>query len=413
MTEKGNNVKKVSLRFLGGALVLIAVVFWFGINVGYSKSQQVASLAILANQTPLPPKDVDLGPLWRAWRVLEDKFVPATTTASITQDGMLWGAISGLARSYDDPYTVFFPPAEATAFQEDINGSFGGVGMEVGMRGGFVTVIAPLKDSPAERAGIKSEDRIMEIDGISTDGSTVDEAVQKIRGEIGTKVKIVVAREGEGALLTIEITRAVINIPTIDAKLRDDGVYVISLYNFSSRSSSLFTDELQDFVRSDSDKLIIDLRNNPGGFLEAAVDIASWFLPSGKVVVSEDFGKNQGEQVHRSKGYGTLKKPVSLVILVNEGSASASEILAGALKEHGVATIIGKNTFGKGSVQELVSITPETSLKVTVARWLTPKGNSISDGGLNPDIDIDVKKEDIEAGRDPQLDRAVSFLLKQ
>ena len=406
-------MKKVSLRFLGGALVLIAVVFWFGINVGYSKSQQVASLAILANQTPLPPKDVDLGPLWRAWRVLEDKFVPATTTASITQDGMLWGAISGLARSYDDPYTVFFPPAEATAFQEDINGSFGGVGMEVGMRGGFVTVIAPLKDSPAERAGIKSEDRIMEIDGISTDGSTVDEAVQKIRGEIGTKVKIVVAREGEGALLTIEITRAVINIPTIDAKLRDDGVYVISLYNFSSRSSSLFTDELQDFVRSDSDKLIIDLRNNPGGFLEAAVDIASWFLPSGKVVVSEDFGKNQGEQVHRSKGYGPLKKPVSLVILVNEGSASASEILAGALKEHGVATIIGKNTFGKGSVQELVSITPETSLKVTVARWLTPKGNSISDGGLNPDIDIDVKKEDIEAGRDPQLDRAVSFLLKQ
>src|SRR3989344_1778818 len=138
MTEKGNNVKKkVPLRFLGGALVLIAVVFWFGINVGYSKSKRFASLAILANQTPLPPKDVDLGPLWRAWRVLEDKFVPATTTASITQDGMLWGAISGLARSYDDPYTVFFPPAEATAFQEDINGSFGGVGMEVGMRGGL------------------------------------------------------------------------------------------------------------------------------------------------------------------------------------------------------------------------------------------------------------------------------------
>ncbi|HEY4502647.1 MAG TPA: S41 family peptidase [Candidatus Paceibacterota bacterium] len=411
-TGRHRSYPPVSLRVLGTVVVFVAFAFWLGLNVGYSKSQQVASLAILSDQSAFPPEGVDFGPLWKAWHILENKFVSATTTAHITSDEMLWGAVSGLASSYNDPYTTFFPPAEATAFAEDINGSFGGVGMEVGMRGGFITVIAPLKASPAEKAGIKSEDRIMEIDGVSTDGLTVDEAVQKIRGDVGTSVKLVIAREGESSLITIEIIRAIINIPTIDAHKRDDGVFVISLYNFSARSASLFSDVLQDFIRSDSNKLVIDLRNNPGGYLESAVDIASWFLPAGKVVVSEDFGKNQTDQIHRSRGYGPLSKPISVVVVVNEGSASASEILAGALKEHGVATIIGKTTFGKGSVQELVDITSKTSLKVTVARWLTPHGNSISDGGLDPDITVDITKEDIEAGRDPQLDKAVEFLLQ-
>ena len=290
-------------------------------------------------------------------------------------------------------------------------GNFEGVGMEIGMRNGILTVIAPLKGTPAERAGLKSGDSILRIDGEPTDNLTIDEAVGRIRGEGGTPVVFSIAREDENGLLEIEVIRARIDIPTINWSLRSDNIFVIELFNFSAVSPNLFRDTLREFVISGSDKLILDLRGNPGGFLEAAVDMASWFLPAGEVVLREDFGDHDKPRIHRSNGYDIFNDQLKMVIMINGGSASASEILAGALKQHGVASLVGEQSFGKGSVQELVDITPETSLKITIARWLTPDGTSISDGGLSPDIEVEITEEDLDQDRDPQLESAVELLL--
>ena len=187
-------------------------------------------------------------------------------------------------------------------------------------------------------------------------------------------------------------------------------MFVIRLYSFSAQSPRLFRDALRKFVESGSNKLLLDLRGNPGGYLEAAVDMASWFLPAGKIIVTEDSGKNGKRAPHRSRGYDIFNKNLKFVILVNAGSASASEILAGALQEHGVAKLVGTKTFGKGSVQEVVKLTPETNLKVTVARWLTPNGVSISLAGLKPDVEVKMTPEDIEKKRDLQTDKAIQLL---
>ncbi len=207
--------------------------------------------------------------------------------------------------------------------------------------------------------------------------------------------------------------RDIINIPTINTRELPGGIFVIELYSFSAQSPNLFRGALREFMLSKSDKLILDLRNNPGGYLEAAIDMASWFLPSNKVVVREDFGTSQKERVYRSKGYDVFNENLKFVILIDGGSASASEILAGALAEHNRAILVGTKTFGKGSVQELVDITKETSLKITIARWLTPNGQSISDGGVTPHHIVEYTAADREAGRDPQLDKAVEVLLGQ
>ena len=241
----------------------------------------------------------------------------------------------------------------------------------------------------------------------------VDAAVKLIRGEKGTSVKLLIVRNGDVKPIEISVVRDTINIPTIDTKLRSDGIFIISLYSFSENSPSLFTKALREFVISGSDKLILDLRGNPGGYLEASVDMASWFLPTGKVIVREDFGKKQKEEVYRSKGYDIFSDKLKMVILINRGSASASEILTGALSEHGKATVVGERSFGKGSVQELVNITNDTSLKITIARWLTPNGKSISEEGITPTYVATSSEKDLKDGRDVQLEKAVEILLKK
>ncbi|MDH5442162.1 MAG: S41 family peptidase [Candidatus Nomurabacteria bacterium] len=351
----------------------------------------------------------DFGPFWRAWGVLNAKF-PFEDTAPIEQ-ARVWGAIKGLADAYGDPYTTFFDPQESERFESNISGEFGGVGMEVGSRDGLITVISPLKDTPAYKAGIKAGDKIIQVDDTVVVDTPIDEVISFIRGEVGSDVKLTIVRDSQDEPLEITVTRAIINVPTIETELRDNGVFIISLYNFYAQSPEKFRDALAKFLESGSDKLIIDVRGNPGGFLEASVDIASWFLSEGKPIVREEFGGDEQEIVYRSKGYNVFNNNSKLVMLVDGGSASASEILAGALSEHGIATLVGATTFGKGSVQELVKITPETSLKVTVAKWLTPDGNSISEGGIEPDYIVEFTDEDIENDIDTQLEKAVDILL--
>ena len=342
---------------------------------------------------------------------------------------MIYGAIEGMTAALGDPYTVFFPPEESKIFQSEIAGNFEGVGMEVGVKDGKLVVVSPIKDSPAEKAGVRAGDFIMMIDGKESFSMPTDKAVKLIRGKAGTNVKLTLVREGAKNPVEITITRATIDLPTVKtttktelsgtdgasdgAGLRKDGIFVISLYSFSANSANLFRNALKEFINSGSHKLILDLRGNPGGYLEAAVDMASWFLPSGKVVVREEFGKNREERIYRSKGYNIFSDKLRTVILVDGGSASASEILAGALSENGVAKLVGEKTFGKGSVQELVNITSNTSLKVTIAKWLTPNGHSISEQGIVPDYVVEVMPEDVKNKKDRQMEKAVELLSKE
>ncbi|MBX4216086.1 S41 family peptidase [Candidatus Parcubacteria bacterium] len=396
---------------VGVALVfVIGVSFGLGYYAGHA-FPDIDKVTSLYNKEPAAviAPGTDFSPFWKAWNVLNEKFI--TFKSTTTDQEKVWGAIQGLAASFGDPYTVFFPPEEAKSFEASISGEFTGVGMEIGIRDKTLTVIAPLKDTPAARAGIKAGDKILKIDGTPTAEMTVEKAVSLIRGPKGTSVALSLFREGRTEPLDVKVTRDTIAIPTIDTEKREDGIFVIKLYSFSANSPSLFRTALEEFAASGSDKLILDLRNNPGGYLEAAVDMASWFLPAGKTVVIEESKEKGEDKVFRSKGYNIFSDKLKMVILVNQGSASASEILAGALSEHGIAKLVGERTFGKGSVQELVEITPDTSLKVTVARWLTPKGISISEGGLKPDVEVAAAKES-GTTRDPQLDKAVQILLK-
>lgn len=411
-------------------ILLSGGLFGFGLYLGFEMNpRHISPPESLVNTEDKLSSTVDFSPFWKAWKILDEKFVPTkiststlTDSATTTIQDRVWGAIGGLTGSLGDPYTVFFPPEESKTFETEISGNFEGVGMEIGIKDDVITVVAPLKGNPAQRAGILAGDKILAIDGQSTINMSVDKAVKLIRGKVGTKVKITIAREGKKEPLEFTITREIINIPTVDTEIKGgktasgngsriiNGVFIIKLYNFYSTSPNLFREALREFIESESDKLILDLRGNPGGYLEAAVDMASWFLPLGKVVVIEDFGKNAPVQIYRSKGYNIFNSNLKMVVLVDGGSASASEILAGALKEYNIAKLVGTKTFGKGSVQEVVKITSETSLKVTIARWLTPLGNSISENGLSPDFEVKLTQEDITKGKDLQTDKAIEVL---
>ena len=397
---------KTKLGYIVASVVLLAGVFVIGTYVGYKNRPFAARIVGVSGMTN-PTVTADFEPFWKVWNAIDEKYPEA---GDISTQERVYGAISGLMDSLDDPYSVYFPPEDAQDFQETISGSFEGIGMEVGIKEKVLTVIAPLKNTPAERAGIKAGDLILKIDDTVTSDMTVDKAIKLIRGKKGTPVVLTILRKNEESPREVSIIRDTIAIPTIETKLRDDGIFVITLYNFNNSSDVLMERALREFLATGSTKLIIDLRSNPGGYLDAAVNMASFFLPQGEVVVTEDFGKNGDPKAYRSRGFDLIDtKKVTTAILVDGGSASASEILAGALSEHHVATLIGEKTYGKGSVQEVLPVTGDTLLKITVAKWLTPNGVSISKAGLKPDISVTVTEEDIEAERDPIMLRAVEF----
>jgi carboxyl-terminal processing protease len=406
--ENTTRGKKITLAI---ALIFALGSFFFaGAMIGFNARPSIEKIKSIANKESATITDADFAPFWTAWNILNEKSIFAATT---TDQKKVYGAIAGLAASYGDPYTSFFSPTEATLFQSEISGDFEGVGMEIGKKENILTVIAPLKNSPAEKTGIHSGDKILKIDGETTADMETDEAVMRIRGKGGTTVKLTIFREGEKEPLDISVVRAAIEIPTIETEKREDHIFVIRLFSFTAKSPELFRGALREFVASGDDKLLLDLRGNPGGYLEAAVDMASWFLPAGVVVVKEDFGGKNEDRVHRSRGYNIFNKNLKFVILVDGGSASASEILAGALSEHRVAKLVGDKTFGKGSVQEAVPLTEDTFLKITVARWLTPNGKSINENGLEPEFKVKVTKEDIDKKRDAQLEKAVKVLISK
>ena len=321
-----------SKRFSTGFILLLIIggAFFFGYQQGGKHISAELTITELQNKDTGQPEQVDFSSFWQAWNIINEKFV--TTATSTTAQEKVHGAIEGLAKSLGDPYTIFFPPEESKAFETEISGKFEGVGMELGIKDNILSVVAPLKDTPAFRAGIKSGDKIIKINDTLSADMTVEAAVKMIRGPRGTEVRLTIAREGKNEPLEITITRDVINIPTIDTEIKQvvaadgsdgsnnpwvNGIYVIKLYNFSANSSNLFRDALRSFIESGTHKLILDLRGNPGGYLEAAVDMASWFLPTGKVVVSEEYAKGTEPTIHRSSGYNIFNDTLKMVILVN------------------------------------------------------------------------------------------------
>ena len=454
-------------------LFILGTVFSLGIYVGLQRvnpieyvtelSHKDSSYASLSNSIQ-EEELVDFTPFWYAWNTLNEKFVPHGTSTDqqvVDAQAKVWSAISGLAEAYNDPYTIFFPPKEAEEFKINTEGSFKGVGMHVSLKndedGEQMVVIRPLPNSPALKSGIIAGDKIIAIDGEKTLNISIDDNVQKIRGPIGTEVILTIMRKGEETPLEIPIIRNIIEIPSTETsivtkmvpvkntisqdttnnqnstdntdtpnnvhtaistpdeppELVKQDFFVIRLAGFTRSSVQSFAHELETFRESGTTKLIIDLRGNPGGFIDAATDMASWFLPKDAVIVRERRTPNEPEYLYLSSGHVLFNDETEpeIVVLVDKNSASASEIFAGALQDHGKATIVGEHTFGKGSIQELIEIPGNSSLKVTVARWYTPNGNTISQVGLTPDIIVDMSKQ--HNGFNPILDAGVDYLINK
>jgi len=378
--------------------LIIIILGVFGLGVWFGRSQ--VSCQICA------PADVDFSLFWETWQTIKEKYVDK---AKLDTQEMIYGAISGMVKSLNDPYTIFLKPEDTKRFIEDVKGSFEGVGMEVDVRNGQLQVVAPLEGTPAQKAGIKPGDIIMKVDGTTTAEMSVDEAVNLIRGPKGTEVTLTIYREEWGEARDIKIVRSVIDVPSNKLEIRDDGIAYLRIYHFSENAAYDFREAAIKILESNSQKIILDLRDNPGGYLEVAQDIAGWFLERGQVVTVEDFGEGKEQNKYLAEGNAKLVS-YPVVVLINKGSASGSEILAGALRDDRGVKLIGETSFGKGSVQELEKLRGGSSLKITIAKWLTPNGDLITGKGLEPDVKVELTTEDAVANRDPQLDKAIEIL---
>jgi carboxyl-terminal processing protease len=391
------------------AFFVFGIIFFIvGAYVGYTKQPVANSIESILNakSTNAPTDTADFNEFWKVWKLLDEKYPQAKDRSNQER---VWGAIHGLVASMKDPYTVYFPPTESKIFNDEVTGSFSGIGVEIGVKDGFLVVIAPLKNSPAEKAGMLPGDIIVKVDTHDVADMSMDESVQYIRGPKGTQVVITVIRENNPEPIELPVTRDIINIPTID-ELDLGDTYLISLYNFNGSAADLFHRALLNVRQLKKKNVILDLRGNPGGYLEAAVSVVSEILPEGAVIVTEEYGSEEKTVVHRSYGYNTLSDDVKIVILIDKGSASASEIVAGALRDAGRATLIGETSFGKGSVQELIPVSSDTSIKITVAQWMTPNGTSISEKGIVPTIVIPQTEPVENHTEDKTIKRALEFI---
>jgi carboxyl-terminal processing protease len=388
--------------FIGALLFGVGVVFKYnkisihrvdGIEIGKSKEVK-------------PPEGIDFTPLWKTWQIIQQQYVDKK---NIDQQKLLEGAIKGLVQSLDDPYSEFLTKKEEEEFEESLSGSFEGIGIEIGIRDSILTVISPLSGTPAEKAGLKAGDKILEINGETTEKMTLEEAVSKIRGPKGTQVKLKIMRNIWDAPKEFTITRAVINVPSVTLTFPTTEIAHLKIHNFHLRELTEFRRAASKISRSGVERIILDLRNNPGGYLEFAIETAGWFLNKGATVVKIDSGN--GPEVCsycKAQGNGIFAKPkYKIVILINEGSASAAEILAGALRDNMGIKIVGKKSFGKGSVQEIINVDNVGAVKLTVAKWFTPNGTDISKVGIEPDILVENTKEILENPLDDlQLQKA-------
>ncbi len=341
---------------------------------------------------------------WEAWHLVDKEFY---NQQSIDHKKMVYGAIKGMLESLDDPYTSFATPSHAQITEEDMRGSFDGIGVVVEMKDKKLTVVAPQEDTPGEKAGIKPGDVIVAVDGKKTADLTLLEAVAMIRGPRGTKVRLTIVREGQPNPLEIEVTRAEIKTVNVKAKDMGDSIAYVKLNGLAAPSARELSQAVKGVVDKKGKGIVLDLRNNPGGLLQSAVDIASIFMRDG-VVLYED--QRDGKSIPFNVKKGAIAPDIPLVVLINKGSASASEIVAGALQDSERAKLIGEQSFGKDTVQNVHELSDKSSVRITIAHWATPKRQDIHQKGLKPDIEVKYTEDDFKAGRDPQLDKAVEYL---
>ncbi|MBI4457813.1 PDZ domain-containing protein [Candidatus Uhrbacteria bacterium] len=393
------------------ATLLIIGSFAGGFFVGRAKGvgQVPAGEGQVTNREAPPPylfKDVDFNQFWNVWKLVKEKYVGQP----VSDVKMFYGAMAGMVAALGDPYSIYLDPEFADKFSQELSGTFEGIGAEIGVKKNQLTVIAPLSGTPAERAGLKSGDHILAIDGADTTGMTVEEAVTRIRGKKGTEVKLMVIRETLKEPKEIAIVRDAIVVVSVKWSVKEAGgkkIGVITISHFNDDTTERFNQAVREVLMQNIDGLALDLRNDPGGFLETAIDVAGEWIHE-DVVVVEKFSDGQKKD-YLSDGLARLAD-VPTVVLVNGGSASASEIVAGALQDYGKAKLVGEKTFGKGSVQDYMEFDDGSALKVSIALWLTPKGRSINQEGIAPDVEVKMTEEDYDADRDPQMDKALELL---
>jgi carboxyl-terminal processing protease len=401
------NKKKIylSIGIVVLSLAILGSVFYGGIELGKKYYPSINLIKGLENKETGKSADIDFSLFWDAWRIIQSNYLKSD---DLDKKEMVYGAIRGLLNSLDDPHSVFFDPEEAKRFSEDANGSFSGVGMEISIKNQILTVISPLEDTPAWNAGIKAGDQILEIDGESTYNIQLFEAVNLIRGEKGTDVILKILRKSFDKPKDFVITRDTIFVPATKLSFLNDNIAHLKLLSFSENAPYDFYKSAIDILNKNSSGIILDLRNNPGGYLEIAIHLAGWFVERGDVVVRENI-KGKDEEVIKASG-NEVFVDMPIVILINEGSASASEILAGALRDNRGIQLIGEKTFGKGSVQTIKELFDDSMVKITIAEWLTPNGLSIDEDGLVPDYEISLPDDYQEEDEDIQLNKAIEIL---
>lgn len=386
--------------------------FWTGNKDEIEDSNSVPAGIIDIITGPSKPDNVDFSLLWEAWQVVNNEYIGEKNSQDRVE-----GAVKGMVDSLDDPYTTYLSPSNNKLYLADLEGHFDGIGAELTIKDNLITVVAPLEDSPAKKAGLKAQDVIVKVDGQETKDLSFDEAIMKIRGKKGTEVVLTIFRQGEPEEKDYKIIRDTIKIKSVSLEFtgKDQDIALIKINQFGKDTIDLLRLAQKTIAEKKVDKIIVDLRNNPGGLLGTAINVASLFLaddlskyqdePLTRGVVVTEEGKNKKKQEYIRSYEQIFDQPI--VLLQNKGSASASEIFAGAIKDYNRGKVIGETSFGKGSVQNLADLSNEGSIKVTIARWFTPKGSQINKKGIDPDVKI---KDDRNNNQDPILAEAIKIL---
>jgi len=392
----------VIIAFILGGLWGSTLSKWKNQDAG--SSGQSPRMTVENDDSELPGLDR----FWEVWSVVNDIYVDES---GLDSQERIYGAIKGSIKALDDPYSEYLDPEQSKMFTDSLNNELEGIGAELTMEEGLITVVSPLKNSPAEEAGVKPKDIIYEIDGEIATDMTLFEAVLLIRGPKGTTVKLTLLREGVDEPIEVEIKRQKIEVPSVEIEYigANERIAHVSVSQFSDDTTREFNKFISEVLTKDVDGMVLDLRFNGGGFLNVSTDILSELLPAETPIVLVK-GRDPEEDVTLFTNGKSRLSEMPMVVLINNGSASASEIVAGAIQDHERGEVIGEQSFGKGSVQEIRDFVDGSSLRITVSKWYTPNERSIDEEGVTPDIVVEITSEDYEADRDPQLDKAIEYL---
>ena len=401
--DSNHTMKKVLIGC--GLVVLLVVCLSVGFIFGRLSNNLSVNLPLSTNPSASTSTDELFKPFWETWQLVHDEYL----VQPVDDEKMMQGAIRGMMDSLGDPNTSYMDPVEYSDASAPLEG-YSGIGAYVNTEGDYLTITEPMTGSPAESAGIKSGDQIIAIDGEDMTGVLPELARQKVLGPADTQVVLTIMRQGVEEPFDITVTRAQITIPSIEYHMLDNNLAYIRLYAFSNNTGDELHSALQELLSNDPNGLILDLRYNSGGYLDAAIQVGSEFLADG-VVAYEEYGDGT-RNTFNSTGDG-IATQIPMVVLVNEWSASASELVSGALQDRGRAELVGVTTYGKGTVQNWIALSDnEGAVRITIARWLTPNGNNVNETGLTPDIEVTISDADVEAGIDTQLNQAINALIQ-